>query len=344
MEQPTAGTVAETNFPATSDAAFSLKAYRKGETSSETPTAEAKPAVEAPVVDDDVDPETQAEVDKIEPPTDHETPAEKAARTRKHKEAARKGFQTRQANKLTRLERENQELRQRLTAPAGEPARPASAPRPAATAEPSTDPKPTFDTWAAKNTFEAFAAANPNHPDPYLGWKAAFDDERDAWKERDAARRDRVTQTERQQQEARKRYDDLADPLRAKHADYDAKVTDMAQAIAGTWVDDAVGEFTKSSKVGGEVLYRLASDPAATRKALAEGPIRFGAYLVGLEKEFTAAAEKPAAPVVSAAPAPHQPVAAASTGTPVNPASKPGSALSLREMREWEAKHGKRRS
>src|SRR5215212_8672223 len=83
-----------------------------------TPAVVADPTPDPDVV---ADPELAKEIDALEAPTPEETPAEKAARTKRHKASAQKGLVSRLANqrdrertRATDLEREVLDLRRRL--------------------------------------------------------------------------------------------------------------------------------------------------------------------------------------------------------------------------------------
>lgn len=340
-EPATTGAVAET--PAAAPESFSLKAYRAGEAqpASTKPAAEATPhADEAPDQEVEADPELRKAIDELEAPKDNETPAEKRARTLKHKEAARKGFQTRQANKLTRLERENEELRRRITAPAGERREPiADAPRPAPSAE-TNDPEPTIDSILAKH---------PNDPDPY----ARLTRELAAWDRRQEQKaKDTEQQTAQQRERAReavKRLETHADHGRGLYRDYDAKVTVLGELLKGHPADDVIGDALagiEDAKVGGELLYRLASKLDDLKDAVRGGQASLLRFIGRVERDIATETVKPTVPAthVPTAPAPHRPVESAASGDRPNPATRGGTKLSLRELREYEKQKGARRS
>lgn len=343
----TPGATAEI-VPAQVPAEFTLASFRKGEITatgtSTKPTVEAKstPPDETPDPDVEADPELRAAIDELEAPPATETPAEKAARTRKHKEAARLGFQTRLRNRLTRLEQENRELRQRVSAPpVREPERPAgSAPRPAVQAESDpSDPEPTLD---------AVLAAHPDDPDPY----ARLQRELAAWDRRQERRADEATRATEQARvratEARSRLERHADHGRGVYRDYDAKLTTLGQLLHGHPADEVLAAALADiddAKVGGELLYRVASSLDDLKAAVAGGQASLLRFLGRLERDITAAAPKkePTAPTVTTAPDPHTPVVAAVSTTPTNPFTRPGSAFSVREARAWAKTHGGQR-
>ena len=339
--------VAET--PAPVRAEFTVAAYRKGEItatgeSTTTPAVEAKRTPPDETADPEVeaDPELRAAIDELEAPSATETPAETAARTRKHKDAARRGYHTRLQNKLTRLEQENRDLRQRMIAlPAREPERPAgSAPRPAVQAESDPrDPEPTLDT---------VLAAYPDDPDPY----AKLQREIAAWDRRQERRADEATRAAEQARgratEARTRLDRHADHGRGVYRDYDAKLTALGQLLYGHPADEVLADALADiddAKVGGELLYRVASSLDDLKAAVAGGQASLLRFLGRLERDIPAAAPKkePTAPTVTTAPDPHTPVVAAVSTTPTNPYTRPGSEFSIREARAWAKAHGGQR-
>ena len=347
-ETPTAPTA-----PAGTPAEFTLAAFRKGEMTAKGESiqpalpAETKPAVEEPPDPEvEADPDLRAAIDEIEAPTDNETPAEKGARTRKHKEAARRGYQTRLTNKAARLERENMDLRQRLDQPAppASERRPAdAAPRPAVPVETDPrDPEPTLESVTAKY---------PDDPDPY----ARFQREAAAWDRRQERRQEWAHHQDEQAMaratQARTKLNQHAEHGRGVYRDYDAKLITLGQLLQGHPADEVLADAfagIDDPKVGGELLYRLASKLDDLKTAVSGGQASLLRLIGRLERDITAAAaptkDPPAAPAVSSAPAPHIPVAAAATVAPVDPAKRSGTELSLHEMREWAATHGSRRS
>jgi len=336
MNEPTA--TVET--PAASRETFSLAKFRESETR-ETP---AVPAVDdAPDPEVEADPELRKAIDELEAPKPEETPQEKRARTLKHKAAARKGFETRQANKVIRLEREIEELRRAPQAPAGGPTAPVAANQPAArqAETDASDPEPTF---------ESFAAAHPDHPDVYAGFVRA----QAAWDRREEQRADKRTadasKRDATQRELVTRFGEHRDAGNSSHADFETSLGALGSALRNHPADEvvfkAVGAIPDKA-VGGEVLYRLGRDIAETRAAAEQGEIallmHIGQVRAVVTAEAKAKAVPTASPVVTNAPPPHTPVGAVTHGTPQNPASKAGTKLSLRELRAFEAAHGRRR-
>jgi hypothetical protein len=316
--------------PAADANTFSLTEYRAGKTSSETNTPAKSEAVATPVVDDapdpevDADPEFRAAVDDVEKPKDNETPQEKAARTRRNKETARRGWHTRMQNKAARLERENAELRQRAAMPPPPPDRtqtpPVSAHQPAVTAETDpNDPEPSFDSWAAKHTLDAFVAAHPNHPDPYAAYVAEFNKEWSRWDRRQEQRQaDSKRREETQRQQAQRvgaTVQAHRDAGSAVHPDFETTLHALGTALKGHPADEviavALGDIT-DPKIGSEVLYRLGKNFDETRAAVQQGERALLRHIGRLEAAITAERAKPASasPVVTSAPPPHTPVGA----------------------------------
>lgn len=325
------------------DLASFREAKSKGLT--EIPNPAAKPSValnpdEAP--DDEVEnnPDLRAEIDTLETPKDNETPAEKAARTKRHKEAARKGFVTRIQNKNQRLEQENRELRQRLDRPAppASERRPADAAhRPASQAETITDPND------PEPTLESVTAKHPNDPDPY----ARLQRELAAWdrrqERRDAEAREQTRQAEQRATETRTRLEQQAESGRGVHRDYDAKLSALGQLLDGHPADVVIADALAGiddPKVGGELLYQLASKLDDLKTAVRGGRASLIRFIGRLERDITAAAEKPAPVPISAAPAPHKPVAAASSASTSFDPTKPSG--SVDEWRRHKAAGGVR--
>lgn len=350
-----AETTTSTATPA-APADFSLAAFRKGEMTANgeptTPSVYAKTAVldETPDPEVDADPELAQAIDDLEAPTANETPAEKRARTLKHKDAARKGYATRQKNRADRAETNVRDLRARLDELERRPlasgdgdARRAPASRPAAQAEHDpTDPEPTLESVTAKY---------PNDPDPYgrLGRDQAAWDRRQEQRQAQAEQQSRVAHV-RAQQTAR-RLEAQAEQGRGVHRDYDAKLDALGQLLRGHPADEVIADALAGlddQKIGGELLYRLASKLDDLKAAVRGGQASLLRFVGRLERDITAEAPPkkvvPSAPIVSTAPDPHTPVVATTSAAPANPATRAGTELSLRELREYEKAHGSRRS
>jgi hypothetical protein len=309
MEQP--GTTAET--PATpSTSTFSLADYRA---SRENPApVEAKPAPvdDAPDPEVESDPELRQAIDELEAPKPEETPQEKAARTKRHKEAARKGYNTRLANRAAREAQRADALQQELETlrrgqPAGgPPAAPAHQPAPKQAETDPTDPEPAFADYAAKH---------PDDLDPYAGYLRELNrwDRRQEQRQSDAAKRE--ADQRQQAADIGQRIAKRADTGRSVHADYDATIGALGTLLrnvpaADTLVAQAVADIA-DEKVGGEVLYRLGKGLDETRGVITN-PFALTRLIGRLEAAVTATAAPAAAqPVVTAAPTPHTPVGAA---------------------------------
>jgi hypothetical protein len=314
MEQP--GTTAET--PATpSTSTFSLADYRA---SRENPApVEAKPAPvdDAPDPEVESDPELRQAIDELEAPKPEETPQEKAARTKRHKEAARKGYNTRLANRAAREAQRADALQQELETlrrgqPAGgPPAAPAHQPAPKQAETDPTDPEPTF---------EAYAAKHPNDADPYAGFLRELNrwDRRQEQRQADAVRRD--AESRQQAQDIGARIAKRAETGRSVHADYDVTLGALGALLRNIPAADqhvaAVVADIEDEKVAGEVLYRLGKQLDETRKAVTSRDAL--TRLIGrLEAAVTAPATPAAAqPVVTSAPTPHQPTGGSGAASP----------------------------
>lgn len=293
-----------------------IEAYRatKSRETTDTPAVDAKPA---PVADDapdpevEADPELRAEIDKLEPPKDNETPQEKRARTMRRKEAARKGYETRNKNEIARLRRELEEVRRQP--PAGRPPEPVRANQPAPR-QAETDPND------QEPTFEAFAKAHPDHPDPYAGWTRALAawDRRQEQRQFEAARRD--AQRRGHEQQLSQRIAKHEDAGRSVYADFDATSDSLGRLIASHPSAQGVARVIADEladadeKVGSEVLYRLGKSLDETRAAITAGDRALVRHITRLVTAIHAEAKAKAAapaPVVTAAPAPHTPVSGA---------------------------------
>jgi hypothetical protein len=287
-----------------------LSAYREAKSQgiTEVPNPAATPAVEdAPDPEVEGDPELRKEIDALEAPKAEETPQEKAARTRRHKEAARKGYATRLANKAhsateraERAERELAELRQQGNLqPGSGPAAPqATAPVARTETTDPSDPEPTL---------EAFMKAHPDHADPYAGLQRDLA----KWDRRQEARADQAKQSEQQANRSRAdaitAFDTHSDPLRRVHADFDAKVNNLI--LTGPMATVVFG----AGELGPRLAYHLASNPDLHRR-IASLPAAAQLLELGEVKATVSAAAKAAKetpPPVTAAPAPHTPVGGA---------------------------------
>lgn len=324
MDSPTGAPAqaAETSAPPPSSG-FDLNEFRRSK--SETPTQDtpspASQVDETPDPDIEGDPELRAEVDKIEAPKENETPAEKAARTKRHKQAAVKGYQTRLQNKIARLEGQLAEATRRQQPPAGPQHQPRTDAPPAARS-PETDPRdpePDFDSWAAKNPFDP--AKYGNSPDPYARWQAEFSKEWNRWDRRQEQRQQERTRREHESRQSAERtraeLQQRSEAARAQHRDFDDVIESLDLALANHPANEAIADYIANvadPKVAGLMAYQLGKDLAATKRAIEGGPKRLNAYLGVVEHALSAAAVRPAAPPITAAPAPHTPVAAASTG------------------------------
>lgn len=300
------------------------EAKAKGGDIGATPTPPAPAADETPDPEVEADPDLRTEIDAIEAPKADETPAEKAARTRRNKEAARKGYATRQKNRADRAEAETQSLRQELDTlrrqpPAG--GTPPAAPPPAART-PVVDPTDPEPVWHPDESLRAFASKHPDHPDPYAGAMAEHARQVAAWdrrQEQKAASRAAQAETSRRNlTQAVTEFDRHAEPLRATHPDFNAKVDSLTLTPAMADVIFRAGEL------GPHVAYALASDPAEyqriARLSRGEQYAELGALRATVKARVAAPATPPPSPV-TAAPTPHVPVGAGASAATVRKAS-----------------------
>lgn len=186
-------------------------------------------------------------------------------------------------------------------------------------------------------TLEQYVAAHPTDADPYAGWLKD-------WNRWDRRREARAAEATRQQSdqaahvtEVRTQLQARATEARTKYSDYDA-VVDALDAALGTHPSNAlISRFVAKSKVGGDLAYRLGKDLERTIEAVKGGAEVLLAHIGVIESHISAAAPKPgaAAALVTGAPDPHQPVAAASTASTGYDPKKSNS------LEEWRANKDK---
>lgn len=310
---------------------MSLRAHIAAEeapTPAPTPTAAPLvPAVADATPDPDVesDPELRAEIEKLEPPKPEETPAEKAARTRRHKAAAQKGLVSRLANqrdgartRVNELERELNDLRQRhpappTAAPAATP--PARAERPAYDGSDPRDPEPTLDRFG-------------DSPDPFVAWTAARTDwaaRREVRKAQHAGHQASVTaQIERSRVDALRAFDTHATELRKTEPGFDAAIEHLTLSPAMQAVIFGSGDL------GPHLALALAKDPAAHQRMLALPKeaqlIELGALKSTVQARRQASPAAPS-PVTQAPPPPSAIASGAAAAASVIDTTKPGTKL-----------------
>lgn len=340
MDPVTATATPETPAPPPSSTEFSLRAFREGKP--QTPAAPVEDVTPDPEIE--ADPDLKSEIDKIEPPKPEETPAEKAARTRRHKAAAQQGAKTRLQNDRDRLRRENEDLRRQVAAPTTTRTEPLKNQPPAEARPDPNDPEPVF----GEKSLQAFMEKNPDHPDPYAGALSEHNRKVAAWDRRQEIREAAAT---RQAEDRRAADDRTTAKLRsyatagaAKHQDYDETVGALDALLGDHPANRIIAEFSAESKAEAEFAYQLGKNLDGLSAALRAGPARLMAFLGATEATVLASAKAaPAPPPITAAPTPHTPVGAgASANAGTNPAARPGTNLSLRELREWEKAHGRR--
>lgn len=277
----------------------------------EAPAAAAAPAPVAPIVDDttpdpdvEANPELKTEIDALEPPKPEETPAEKAARTKRHKASAQKGLVSRLANQRDRertrasdLERENLELRRRLEPPPPDGTNRPTTTQPARAAQPAydgrdpKDPEPTLDAYG-------------DQPDPFVAWTAARTD----WAARREIRKDQhvrheaSVRTEIQQSRvaALRAFDTHAAALRKTEPGFDAAIEHL------TLTPPMQAVIFNSGEAGPALALALARDPALHQRLLSLPPaaqfVELGAFKATVQARHTAPAAPP--PTTQAPPPP----------------------------------------
>lgn len=325
---------------------FSLRDYRK---STETPKPEPKvdtAKVEAkPEPDPDVeaDPELAKAVDEIEAPAQDETPQQKAARTKRHKEAAIKRRVTmlakardaeRQAREAAEKELEDWRSGRRSGAPAQAPAPPATTESAPASA---TRPEPTLKDFP----LEKFK----DDDDPYASQHAAlaralakWDREQEAHAARESRQRE---QAEAQATTHREALSKSVTEARGRYADYDAVVA------AASFPQTPAADYVRTSieadpSLYGDLVHHLVTHPERMTALLQARSPREVDLLLGVEvaavKTALEAKKAPAPPKVTATPEPTQPVSSgAATGAVLrNPLQDTGTRVSIREIRSYQ--------
>jgi hypothetical protein len=351
--------------PAVTGESFNLSTYRKAKEAGtagpdspeyKAPAAKSEPAKAEPA-DDDVDPETEKEIEAREQPKDGETPAEKRARTLRHKEAARKAIATRLANQRDAARRERDEAARELeewrsgrrsaqprdtggTPPAETPNRAGAEPE--TTSE--TRPKPTLKDFP----LEKFTQED----DPYAAQQAALSEAVIDWKDeqRASAARDshRRAQREQEQRQIATKYGEQVTEAKSRLTDFDAVIAALDAAVPKTALGADLHALVIRSDVGADVAYHLGRNPEALKfltesQTFHELSIRFGEVQADVKRTRKAAPPAAAAPTkITAAAEPLQPVTAhAATGVSVaNPALR-GTEMSTLEYRRWKRANGR---
>lgn len=309
MEQQTADIPATIPVTAAELSFAEQRALTKAGTSEVANPAAAKLAVES--VGESVAPE--AEADSAKP----DASISDAARTlRKNRAGERRQAIQREINDLTATKhREREELdairreKQAL-----------STPRAAAPA--STSPSAALDASDPEPTFDSFRAANPDHPDPYAGWQRAAA----AWDRRNDDRQrfaeSRRTAETKQAEQAVATFKAEAAKVQAEHSDYDVAFETLMKAVEGNPRERDITIALAESPLGARVGYHLAKHPE-DRSALLTAPTKAALLKTFGRIEAAITAPVKAAPKPSEAPAPHQPVAAGSTVSPVDESDMP---------------------
>lgn len=291
-----------------SDLATFREARSKGLT--EIPNPAAKPAekVDEPAdVDPEVaaDPDLQQAIDELEPPPAEETPAQKAARTKRHKEAGKKSASTRYRNQRdtarTALSTAEAELADWRSGKRTYQAPTPSTAAPTTKTETATDdPKPSLKDFP----LEKFSTED----DPYAAQQAALAEAVARWGARDEHRKQEATaretrqreQADQQQRDARVAYDKRADDARARVADFDA--------VAGSYslppdhpVSPHLYARVMESEVGPDIAYHLGKTPDDLARLMASPTLRaldiaFGEVQATVKAALKAKKDPPQAP------------------------------------------------
>lgn len=331
--------------PPTDDTRIDLDAIRAARAKAVTDPL----VIEAPVEPDpDVvaDPELATEIDTLEAPKAEESPQDKAARTKRHKQAAIKGRITKLAQardsekaRADAAERERDDLRARVSADPG--TRRAADPQPGVKAgetTPAGKPKPALKDFPLE-TFK-------DDEDPYQAQSIALAEAVADWKwdQRDtAARASRhAEQAEQDERRVAETFDQKATEAKARIADYDAVIGAYTLPQQHP-VSPHLFALVTRSDVGPDIAYHLGKHrdvldrlmASRTRDALL---IAFAEVQADVKGALTAAKTPPVAPPkVNAAPEPAQPVSSgAGTGAILrNPMQDDGTAIDLDAVRAF---------
>lgn len=278
---------------------FSLDAFRKEQARGKEPVAV--------VPDEPVDEEVIREIDAMAPPIDAETPEQKVVRIKENRTRANKGLISRLANErdaaraeIARLKAAQPAISQpEVAAPAGaKPAAPSPA-QPASVGDPR-DPEPTYDS---------FAEAHPDHPDPYAGYLR----EQAKWDRRQEARQaDQQRRTESATaavQQATARYRERVETVRKAHPNYYDVVDPFVNAAKGHPYSAAVTETVLTDpEFGPLVLYRLATDREAARAVYNQPSERQALVQLGMIRASMSAMPAPKPVPVTPAALPPEPI------------------------------------
>ena len=311
----------------------SLRAFEEARSKGlkEIPNPAAK--TDAPDPDVEADPELRKAIDELEPSKPEETPAEKAARTRRHKEAAIKSRIT----KLAKARDEQKTAREQAEAELTEwrsgrrTAQPTPAPpQPVKAGEPASKTEPTLKDFPL--------AQFKDEEDPYAAQSAALNRAIVKWEldQRDTATRE-SRQREQADQESRdlaKAFDESFVEARTRIPDFDAVVSQAE--FPRTPATPALLDLVMRSPVKADMAYHLAKHPEITTRLL-ESRTRdaltfaFAEVQADVKAALKAKEKPPAPPTVTSAKEPLQPVTAGA-GTGV--VAKDPKSMTLRE---WEA-------
>lgn len=326
-----------------------LSTYReardKGLTEIPNPAATATTSAdEAPDPEVDADPDLKAAVDALETPAANETPQQRGARTKKHKERAKQSITTRFKHERDAARAELDEWRSGKRAPHSV-SQVAPVPQPTVTAgasaETADDPEPTFKAWAAAHPYHAEQYGD-DHPDPYGEWQAEYQDAKSAWRTRRAesaaAQSRQAQQADQDAKVFTQRFQQAANTLAQASPDYDAVVDPFLAAHTGTAYEPALLFALSRVSDPASLLYHLARTPATMDRFI--GAARQGREAVleecgVLRTELAATRSGAAAPVIKTPPEPHQPGGSGgSAATTFDVKSEHGSIEAWRAHRE----------
>jgi hypothetical protein len=294
----------------------------------ELPNPAAKPA-DAPDPDVEAEPELRKAIDELEPPKPEETSAEKAARTRRHKEAAIK----QRITKLAKARDEQKTAREQAEAELTEwrSGRRTAQPAPKAGEKPASE--------ASKPTLKDFPLEKfKDEDDPYAAQSAALAEAVADWKWEQHQTADRASrQREQAEQDDRalaKAFDESFVEARTRIPDFDAVLS--TAEFPRTPATPALLDLVMRSPVKADMAYHLAKHPDVTTRLL-ESRTRdalifaFAEVQADVKAALKAKAKPAAPPTVTSAQEPLQPVTAGA-GTGV--VAKDPKSMTLSE---WEA-------
>jgi hypothetical protein len=342
---PTGATAAAPQLVSPESTSFDLDAHRAAR--AKGPAAPVDDATPDPDVEGD--PELAAEIDALEKPPAEETPQQKAARTRKYKEAAGKSQKTRYKNQRdearTQLAEREREIEEWRTGK-----RTHQAPAPAATSAPAAGAlKPSTATDDPKPTLKDFPLEKfKDEEDPYEARSAALAEAVARWGTRDEHRKQEEAQRETRQREEAERDEDTAartfnervEQAKPRYSDFDA--------VVGAYTLPKEHPLSRSlftlvtrSDVGPDIAYHLGKNRDVLERLMRsrdEDALKEAFYEVRADVKAAMKGNAPATPPkVHPAQEPAQPVnAGAGSGAVLrNPLQDSGTAVDLDEVRAF---------